>query len=147
MPSRTSSPRRCSTPRRRRGRVEDGVPAVEATAGAYPLFDTRSIGRVRFVAMKILLLGATGRTGRHVLEQAVAAGHDVSVLVRSPDRLPPGVGVRTAIGSALDPGDVGEAVRGMDAVLVTLGNRRAREVFGSTLMTRAMQALVPSMGR
>lgn len=37
---------------------------------------------------RLLILGATGSLGRHVLEQAVAAGHQVSVLVRNPAKLP-----------------------------------------------------------
>lgn len=36
----------------------------------------------------ILILGATGSLGRHILEQAVAANHKVSVLVRTPSKLP-----------------------------------------------------------
>ncbi|MFI6317146.1 NAD(P)H-binding protein [Nonomuraea sp. NPDC050556] len=38
--------------------------------------------------MRLTLLGATGRTGRHVLDQILTAGHEVSVLVRDPARLP-----------------------------------------------------------
>ncbi|WP_010459936.1 NAD(P)-dependent oxidoreductase [Acidovorax radicis] len=38
---------------------------------------------------RLLILGATGSLGRHVLQQAVAAGHQVSVLVRNPAKLPP----------------------------------------------------------
>ncbi|WP_322906940.1 NAD(P)-dependent oxidoreductase [Paenibacillus sp. SGZ-1009] len=37
--------------------------------------------------MKITLLGATGRTGRLILQYLLRAGHDVTVLVRSPARL------------------------------------------------------------
>jgi putative NADH-flavin reductase len=37
---------------------------------------------------RVLILGATGSLGRHVLPQALAAGHEVSVLVRDPSRLP-----------------------------------------------------------
>lgn len=37
--------------------------------------------------MKIALLGATGRTGRLILQYMLRAGHDVTVLVRSPERL------------------------------------------------------------
>jgi putative NADH-flavin reductase len=33
--------------------------------------------------IRILVLGATGRTGRHVVDQALARGHEVSGLVRS----------------------------------------------------------------
>jgi putative NADH-flavin reductase len=37
--------------------------------------------------MKITIFGATGGTGRHLAEQALAAGHDVTVVVRDPARL------------------------------------------------------------
>ncbi len=37
-------------------------------------------------APKILILGATGPTGRHVVSQALARGYDVTVLVRSPGK-------------------------------------------------------------
>jgi nucleoside-diphosphate-sugar epimerase len=36
--------------------------------------------------MKIAVFGAAGRTGRHVVEQALAAGHEVVALVRASDR-------------------------------------------------------------
>jgi uncharacterized protein YbjT (DUF2867 family) len=45
-----------------------------------PLFHT--------VRRKILLLGATGRTGQHVLHQAIDMGYQVHVLVRDQNRLP-----------------------------------------------------------
>ena len=38
---------------------------------------------------RLLILGATGSLGRHVLRQALAAGHDVTVFVRTPSKLPP----------------------------------------------------------
>jgi hypothetical protein len=37
---------------------------------------------------RMVILGATGKLGRHVLRQALAAGHEVTVLVRDPSRLP-----------------------------------------------------------
>ena len=37
---------------------------------------------------RVLILGATGSLGRYVTQQAVAADHEVSVLVRSPSKLP-----------------------------------------------------------
>ena len=36
---------------------------------------------------RVIILGATGSLGRHVLRQAVAAGHDVTVFVRTPSKL------------------------------------------------------------
>ena len=38
--------------------------------------------------MKLTIVAATGGIGRHLLDQAVAAGHDVTAVVRNPDRLP-----------------------------------------------------------
>jgi len=38
---------------------------------------------------RLLIMGATGSLGRHVLRQALAAGHDVTVSVRTPSKLPP----------------------------------------------------------
>jgi hypothetical protein len=37
---------------------------------------------------RMVILGATGKLGRHVLRRALAAGHEVTVLVRDPSRLP-----------------------------------------------------------
>lgn len=38
---------------------------------------------------RIIIFGATGSLGSHVLRQALANGHQVSVFVRTPSRLPP----------------------------------------------------------
>jgi uncharacterized protein YbjT (DUF2867 family) len=40
---------------------------------------------------RVIILGAAGTLGRHVLRQALAAGHDVTVFVRTPSKLPPRV--------------------------------------------------------
>lgn len=37
--------------------------------------------------MKIFLLGATGGTGGAVLEQGLARGHQITALVRSPEKI------------------------------------------------------------
>jgi len=39
--------------------------------------------------MKLLVLGATGGTGRHLVSQALAAGHEVTAYVRNPTNLEP----------------------------------------------------------
>ena len=38
------------------------------------------------VRPKILVLGATGGTGRLIVRQAIARGHDVRAMVRSPEK-------------------------------------------------------------
>ncbi len=46
---------------------------------------------------RVLILGATGSLGRHVLHQALAAGHEVTVFVRTPSRLPSDVHGRVSV--------------------------------------------------
>ena len=84
--------------------------------------------------MRLIVLGATGSLGRQVLRQALGAGHDVSVLVRDPSRLPAEARERVAIHtvdlSVALPSDV---VSGHDALIncaghVTEGERFVRLV-------------------
>lgn len=79
--------------------------------------------------MRILVLGASGRTGRLVVEQALGHGHDVTALVRDPGRL--GIEhVRLAVlpGDVTDAVAVKLAVRGQDAVISALGSSGDRPV-------------------
>src|SRR3989442_10096057 len=72
--------------------------------------------------MNLVILGATGRTGRLAVEQALAAGHTVTALVRSPDKLTTrNSSLRVVAGKATDSGDVARALEGADAVISTLG--------------------------
>lgn len=72
--------------------------------------------------MNLVVLGATGRTGRLVVEQALAAGHTVTALVRSPEKLAiRNSNLRVVAGEATDAGDVARAMVGADAVISTLG--------------------------
>jgi uncharacterized protein YbjT (DUF2867 family) len=72
--------------------------------------------------MNLVVLGATGRTGRLVVEQALAAGHTVTALVRSPDRLTiRNSSLHVVAGGATDTAAVSRALEGADAVISTLG--------------------------
>jgi putative NADH-flavin reductase len=72
--------------------------------------------------MRLTILGATGRIGRHVLSQALDAGHDVTVLIRDPARLGQTAGkVRVVTGTVDDPEAVDAAVAGADAVISAIG--------------------------
>jgi uncharacterized protein YbjT (DUF2867 family) len=68
--------------------------------------------------MRIAILGGTGRTGRHVIDAAVAAGHTVRVLSREAFDQP---GTEAVRGDALDPDRLRTLVRGVDAVICVLG--------------------------
>ncbi len=72
--------------------------------------------------MKILVIGAGGRTGRAVLEQAVGAGHEVTAFVHKADELGT-TNVRVIEGDAADSAAMNQAVLGQDAVLDTIGGK------------------------
>lgn len=73
--------------------------------------------------MKVLVLGAGGRTGRAVVGQAVAAGHQVTALVRHAGAYHGPAGVTVAEGDATDATAVTAAVAGQDAVIDTIGGK------------------------
>jgi putative NADH-flavin reductase len=72
--------------------------------------------------MKIAIFGGTGRTGKHLVEQALEQGHEVVMLARDPAK----VGLQherlTVVqGSVMDDAAVEQVVRGADAVVSALG--------------------------
>ncbi|GAA2308315.1 SDR family oxidoreductase [Glycomyces scopariae] len=71
--------------------------------------------------MRLALAAATGATGRLVLSQARDAGHEVTALVRSPQKLPPGVPFARTDFAAPDPDALAKALDGADAVVSALG--------------------------
>jgi uncharacterized protein YbjT (DUF2867 family) len=74
---------------------------------------------------RVLIVGATGGTGRQLLAQALERGYEVTALVRVPGKLslehPHLTGVK---GDVLDYSSVEKAVRGQDAVISALGHKR-----------------------
>lgn len=93
---------------------------------------------------KILVLGATGGTGRLIVSQAVARGYDVAVLARSAEKIRDLQGVTPIIGDARDEKVLRQALRNRDAVISALGTPVSpfREV---TLLSTATRALVSAM--
>ena len=78
--------------------------------------------------MKIAVVRATGRTGRQVVEQALARGDDVVALVRHPEALSGrGPGMAVAAADVLDRTAVTDALAGVDAVVSTLGVGTSRQ--------------------
>jgi len=74
--------------------------------------------------MNLVVFAATGGIGRQLLEQAVTAGHHVTAVIRSPEKLSPvrdGTRVVRADLSTPDPSGLAAAVSGADAVLSALG--------------------------
>ncbi len=75
--------------------------------------------------MKLLIIGATGATGRELVKQALADGHHITALVRNPGKLKISHPyLRIVKGNVLDNNKVQEVVAGQDAVLSALGHKR-----------------------
>jgi putative NADH-flavin reductase len=92
--------------------------------------------------MKVLILGANGKTGGLVVDGAIAAGHEVSVLVRhSGTAAKSGVSVKQ--GDALKAEDVMGAMAQQDAVIECIGGTKPWKK--QTLKTDAMRNIVAAM--
>lgn len=96
--------------------------------------------------MKLTIFAASGGIGHHLLEQAVAAGHDVTAVVRNRHSLTGWEGrarVVTADLAAPDTDVLASAVVGRNAVLSGLGPRKPRSEAGVT--STGTEAIVAAM--
>ncbi|GAA2258576.1 SDR family oxidoreductase [Streptomyces amakusaensis] len=73
--------------------------------------------------MRYTVFGATGGTGRQLVQQALDAGHEVTAVVRDPARLPVREHERleVVVADVTDPEALRPAIAGSDAVLSALG--------------------------
>lgn len=73
--------------------------------------------------MKILILGATGRTGVEIIKEALKKGHQVSAIARNPEKLKD-FDIEITKGTPYDYETVHKAIAGCDAVINTLNVSR-----------------------
>lgn len=73
--------------------------------------------------MKLTVFGATGGTGTSLVEQALAAGHEVTAVVRDPARLKVAAnpGMRVVVADVMDPVSVVPVLDGTEVVLNAVG--------------------------
>ena len=73
--------------------------------------------------MNITVFGATGGTGTAMVEQALAAGHEVTAVVRDPARIKvaPHPRLRVVTADVMDPASIAPALAGTDAAVNTVG--------------------------
>jgi uncharacterized protein YbjT (DUF2867 family) len=90
--------------------------------------------------MKIAVFGATGRTGKLVVREALARGHDVRALARSPEKLDdleaPGLSI--VGGDARDVGAVTATLDGTDVAVSALGATSRDDPKGLSETTRVL---------
>jgi len=90
--------------------------------------------------MKILILGATGRVGSEIVNHALQDGHQVTVLVRSPEKIQLNNENLTIIqGNVLNKEDIVGAMRGADAVISALNTD------GTTTLSESMPLIIKAM--
>ncbi len=96
---------------------------------------------------KVALLGGTGAVGGHFLNKALAAGHEVRALVRTPSKLVDQPGLTALKGDAANLDDVAQLVAGSDAVVSCVGNPKGHQIMertaGAVLSAAAAQATPP----
>jgi putative NADH-flavin reductase len=91
----------------------------------------------------LVVLGATGSTGRHVVARARRSGHDVVALVRRPGSFTPAPGLREVVWTDIrDAGPLADALSGADVVISALGGADAGP---TTVCTDAIRTLIGAM--
>lgn len=96
--------------------------------------------------MKLVVLGATGRTGLEIVQQAAERGHSVTALVRSPERLEPFRGrIDVQKGDLLNRGELQRVLIDQDAVLSGFGPRPPVSKADADLLQRFAAVLTGAM--
>ena len=94
--------------------------------------------------MRLTVFGASGQTGRHLLTQALDAGHTVTAVVRDPTRLPiRHQRLQVVTADVLDPAAIQPAVAGADAVISALGPHPPRN--RSSIISAATASILAAM--
>ena len=96
-------------------------------------------------AQKLLIVGATGPTGRQIVTQALDAGHEVTAFARNPERISVQHDrLRLVAGSVTDDGAaLAQAMKGQDAVISALG--RGGSLKSDNLIERSVPPLLSAM--
>ena len=72
--------------------------------------------------MKLVLFGASGKTGTLLIQQALTAGHEVTAYVRRPESITlENKNLKVVVGELSDTNKITSAIAGTDACISTLG--------------------------
>jgi putative NADH-flavin reductase len=93
--------------------------------------------------MKLAVFGGTGKTGKHVVEQALAAGHEVVALARTPSKFEINhPKLKVVQGDVKDPNCVATTIEGTDGVVSVLGPTNNKPEFA---VTKGMENILSAM--
>lgn len=91
--------------------------------------------------MRVAVLGATGRTGRLVVQELLKRGWDVAALVRDSRTADLPAEVRVEPGDARDAAALGRVLEGADAVCSALGQRRGEPDLAATVADALIEGM------
>lgn len=78
--------------------------------------------------MKVLVIGATGQTGKHLVRKLLTRGDEVTAFARRPEAITEkNPRLKVVQGDARDAGSIDRAVQGQEAVLVAFGARSLKK--------------------
>jgi putative NADH-flavin reductase len=92
--------------------------------------------------MNIAIFGASGATGTLLTQRCLAAGYNVTALLRTPEKFPLRDKVRVVRGSSFDLVSVRHAIEGADVVLSALG---ANSLKKEDVLERAVPQIIAAM--
>jgi putative NADH-flavin reductase len=92
--------------------------------------------------MNISIFGASGATGSLLTQRCVAAGHQVTALLRTPEKFPLRDRIHVIQGSPFDLPAVSQTIKGADAILSALG---ANSLKKEDVLERAVPQIIAAM--
>lgn len=99
--------------------------------------------------MEITIFGASGALGQEILKQALDAGHNITVLLRSKEALPPNLLSQITVieGDGLNEADVARALNSKtDAVIFAIGVRKSSPENLCTNVTKIITQTMKDLG-
>ncbi|NNL08903.1 MAG: SDR family oxidoreductase [Croceitalea sp.] len=94
--------------------------------------------------MKILVIGASGATGKHIIKQALLQNHEITALARKTNKIKFKHPNLTVVqGDVLKPKTLKLAIDGQDAVISALGHKKF--IIKTTILSRGTKNIIEAM--
>jgi len=91
--------------------------------------------------MRITVIGSTGHTGRHVLDQGLGRGHEMVAFTRRPETLPDPSEVTVVSGDGRDRATLSTALTGSSAAIAIVGGGRGGPHHAAAVATALVAAM------
>ncbi|MTI31821.1 NAD(P)-dependent oxidoreductase [Xanthovirga aplysinae] len=94
--------------------------------------------------MNVIIFGSTGTIGKHLVEQSLKEGHQVTAFCRNSDKLNyiKNPNLKVMEGNVFDPESVQDAIKGKDVVCIALGSGNKRK---GTVRSQGTKIIIEAM--